>query len=234
MAKKLFTSPRGIAVWPKLDAPDTKFKDEGEYSVKLRLSREDAEPLMTLCEQKADEGYQEAKETLKEQKGKGAKIKALKLFIPYVVELDDAGETETGFVLFTFKMTASGLNKKENRHWQQKPALFDAKGARITKTLRVGGGSTLKVSFEFKTFYNAATDQAGATLKLKAVQILELVEFGSGNADYFGFDAEDGFDALTLPDAVEDEDNPFTGACSADEDDSDSQAAADTDEPDDF
>lgn len=41
MAKRMFeriTTPFGEAIYPKLTEPDTKFKAEGEYSTKLRIS----------------------------------------------------------------------------------------------------------------------------------------------------------------------------------------------------
>ena len=37
MAKKLNTTPRGVAVYPHLNSPDTKFKPEGEWRVKLTI-----------------------------------------------------------------------------------------------------------------------------------------------------------------------------------------------------
>ena len=49
MADKLPTV-RGIAVYPKLTTPDIKFKAEGEYSTKLRLTAEEGEQLTTMCE----------------------------------------------------------------------------------------------------------------------------------------------------------------------------------------
>ena len=37
-----FTSPKGIAVWPRLNEPDTKFKATGEFSTKLAYEADDA------------------------------------------------------------------------------------------------------------------------------------------------------------------------------------------------
>jgi len=39
-------SPAGIAVFPNLNKPDTKFKADGEYKVKLRVTEDEAQPLI--------------------------------------------------------------------------------------------------------------------------------------------------------------------------------------------
>ena len=36
------TSPKGTAVWPWLNEPDTRFDDNGVYTVQLRLDAEEA------------------------------------------------------------------------------------------------------------------------------------------------------------------------------------------------
>jgi hypothetical protein len=46
----IHTTPKGRALWPRLNEPDTKFKEEGEYSVKLILPADKAEPLMQLID----------------------------------------------------------------------------------------------------------------------------------------------------------------------------------------
>ena len=46
MDKKLIrvrlTSPKGVAVYPKVNRPDTKFSEDGVYSTKLLVSKDDA------------------------------------------------------------------------------------------------------------------------------------------------------------------------------------------------
>jgi hypothetical protein len=43
---KKLTSPVGTAIYPHLSKPDTKFNEDGEYRVNLRLSMDDAKPLV--------------------------------------------------------------------------------------------------------------------------------------------------------------------------------------------
>jgi hypothetical protein len=51
MAKKYFTTPRGIASYPKLLKPDTKFNAEGVYKTGLILDEEAAQPLIEQIEE---------------------------------------------------------------------------------------------------------------------------------------------------------------------------------------
>jgi hypothetical protein len=68
--------------------------------------------------------------------------------------------------------------------------------------IKLGGGSTIRVSYEIVPFVSPIG--AGASLRLKGVQVIDLVEWGSGNADYYGFGEEEGgFDASTVPAKVE-------------------------------
>ena len=50
MAEKLieFTTPKGIAQYPWLSKPDTKFNEEGVYKVDLIIPKSDAIPLI-IC-----------------------------------------------------------------------------------------------------------------------------------------------------------------------------------------
>lgn len=66
-----------------------------------------------------------------------------------------------------------------------KPALFDSQGQVIKNDLNVGTGSTIKVAGVLSTY--SAGGNTGVTMYLNAVQVIDLVEFGSN-----AFGAEDG------------------------------------------
>lgn len=51
MTNKYFTTPRGIASYPKLIKPDTKFNPEGVYSVALVIPKDDASELISQIEE---------------------------------------------------------------------------------------------------------------------------------------------------------------------------------------
>jgi hypothetical protein len=188
------TSPQGTAVYPKIEKPDTKFNADGLYSIDLDLPGGDAQELIGKLTKIADDAY------AAECKAKGKK--SLKRSdMPWK-------ETEDGKTRFKFKLKAKGGSGE--KMWDQKPALFDAKGNPV-KDLNVGSGSTVKVAFDVVPYFTAMVGQ-GISLRLRAVQVIELRQYIAGdNFDAFGFKATDGFvkeqEAVTSFDS--DTDNDF-------------------------
>jgi hypothetical protein len=171
MAKnQKFTTPAGIARYPWLNKPDTKFQPEGEYKVGLVLKKAEAKPLIDAC--------------AKLQKEVAALNKTKKLAkLPFANEEDSDGN-ETGNVIVSCKV-------KCRDGWDRKPKFFDAAGNRID--VKLGGGSKIKLNVELYGWH-AASLGAGVTLQPVAVQVLDLVEFESGgNAESYGFGKEEGF-----------------------------------------
>lgn len=179
MAKpKLLTTPKGRAIYPHLTTPDTKFKEQGQYHVKLSIPSDQAADIVKAIDEKMAESLQAAKEN-KENKGK--KVKPADP--PYSVD------EETGETIVSLKMNASFIGKDKQKVTMTLP-IFDAKG-KPTKVKRIGGGSVLRVSFVPEAFYTPLVG-AGVTLRMKAVQLLELKEY-SADAKTYGFGEEDGF-----------------------------------------
>lgn len=193
MAKAKTRAPRfvtdtGIAVYPYLIEPDTQFNADGEYKVKLRLSpdskvydekRKALTDIQSFIDEKMEAALEKAQQ---ENKGKIKEADA-----PYTID------EETGEVLVNFKLKAKGQTR-DGKEFEQKPALFDAKGKPFDGEA-LWGGSRIKVSFEVVPFYTKLIG-AGVTLRLKAVQVIELKAGGSGgNADSYGFGEEEGYEA---------------------------------------
>jgi len=171
-----FTTPVGIAVYPKLEKPDTKFDANGVYSVDLDIVEADAEKLINTLTGIASKDYEE------ECKAKGKKSLKRADF-PWK-------NTEDGKIRFKFKLKAKGGTGE--KQWDQKPALFDAQGNPV-KDLNVGSGSTIKVAFDVVPYFTSMVGH-GLSLRLRAVQVLELKQYLAGdNFDAFGFKATDGF-----------------------------------------
>ena len=199
-------SPLGVLVWPKLTEPDTKFKADGEYVTKLRMTVEEGEKLMVAVDKRAAMSLATAKENAKNpREAKSWETK----FLPYAIEEDEEGN-ETGDVLFKFSARASGVAKKTGKAWARKVPLFDAQGARIAPgTVEVWGGTTAKVAFTFFEYAPTVTVGASVSLKLEAVQIIELVSSGGASAESFGFEETDGYTHEEKPVAQE-ETAPWT------------------------
>ena len=184
-----FVSPKGIASYPYLTNPDTKFNPDGEYKVSLIVAGDDASKVIDFLTEKHKAAVAQAK-----QENAGKRVKEGEL--PFI-------ENDDGTVTFKFKLKAK-VTPKKGDPFEQKPALFDAKGKPLTGETKVGGGSTIKVSYEVVPYYTAIAG-AGVSLRLKAVQIIELKAYsGGGNAESYGFGEEEGFEADD-----EDNDPPF-------------------------
>lgn len=178
-----FVTPIGVAQYPHLTKPDTKFNPDGEYKVSLELDASAAEEIVSFLDEQFEQSVANAK---KENAGK--KIKEGD--VPYSVN------EENGKVTVRFKLKAK-VTPKKGEPWDQKVAIFDAKGKPIVDDIKIGGGTKMKVSYELVPYYTAIAG-AGISLRVRAVQIIELVEYGSGaQAGSFGFGEEDGYEAVT-------------------------------------
>lgn len=214
MAKKLSTTSKGVAVYPHLLKPDTKYKDTGVYHIKVKYEKDSeyAIELAHLIDAAMKESLKLVREALVKTKGE-KKAKMIELADkPYSVDDEDGSYT------FSFKMNAEGKSRKTGERFTQKPVVYNAAGTPV-EGMKVGGGSVVRVSFELKQFPADPADAtpkvgAGATLRLHAVQVIKLVEFGA-NAEYHGFkDESEDEDATVTPAAMtaEDDDEPKTPA----------------------
>lgn len=176
-----YVTPVGVAQYPYLTKPDTKFNPDGEYKVNLEIDSDGAQEIMSFLDEQLAHSVEKAKE-----ENKGKKIKEGDA--PYSIN------EETGKVTLKFKLKAK-VTTKAGDQFDQKVAIFDAKGKPITDVPNIGGGTKMKVSFEVIPFYTALVG-AGVSLRVRAVQIIELHEFSGGaSAGAFGFGEEDGYEA---------------------------------------
>lgn len=188
------TTPTGIAVYPKLSVPDTKFKALGEYTTKLILTDEEAQPIIDKYEAELAAHFEAVKAELMKGDGKDkAKAKSLKMAPdkPFKPEFDDEGEP-TGNMVFNFKMPAR-VAREGKPDLILKPDVFDAAGKQLAKVPEMWSGSRIKVGAEFRPFNTAIG--VGLSLRLKGVQIIELKQGGSRDASSYGFGAEEGYAA---------------------------------------
>ena len=180
-----YTTPAGIAQYPYLTKPDTKFNPDGEYKISVEIPGASAQDIVTFLDEQFAVSVAKAK---KENPGK--KIKEGD--VPYSVNDD------TGAVTVRFKLKAK-VTPKMGDPFEQRPALFDAKGKPIGADAKIGGGSKVKVAYELVPYYTAIAG-AGISLRLKAVQVINLVEFSGGaSSEAYGFGQEEGYEAEDTP-----------------------------------
>lgn len=187
-----YTSPKGTAKYPWLTEADTQFVKEGQFHVQLEVSQDKAVGIIEKLTAVLDDAYT----NLCREKGK--KLNKVPFF----------EETDEGNVIFKFKQNRI-IKRKDGTTVEVKIPLFDSKGKPIMDKPKVGNGSVIKTSFTAMPYFNQINKGVGLSLRLVAVQIIDLVEFNSGNAESYGFDAEEeGYEATSSKNA-DDDDPPF-------------------------
>jgi len=177
--KTVITTPKGVAVFPALQRPDTKFDELGMYKADLRVPLQEAKPFMD-----------KASVVFKDFMGKAPSKKDNTM---WKLEEDENGE-ETGNVIL--KMRVKNKLKKDGTIWNRRPRLFDAKNNVLGNDINPWGGTVMRVSAEMYCWNTGA--KKGVSLQPLAVQIVELVSgTGGSSAGDFGFEEEEGFVAET-------------------------------------
>ena len=156
---KTMVTPIGEAVYPRLLKPDTKFNEAGEYKVTLKIKKQDAVTILSDLDKYLNDSL-----ATFEKEAKGKKLKLAPK--PYSIEGD--------FFLLKIKMKASGINKKTKQLFTQRPIVVDAKKNPVPLDTYIDSGSKCKCIFDAIP-YNSPMTGAGITLRLKMVQIIELV-----------------------------------------------------------
>lgn len=192
------TTVKGTAFWTYAFLPDTKFKSEGEYKIKFRLSGEDAVSFQKTVDKLAEDSVAKAKED-----NPAKKIKAANK--PYSEVVDENGN-ETGELEFKFTQRAVIPTKRGDM--QMRVAVFDSKGTPINDPVEVGNGSTVKVAYEPNLWY-VPSSGAGVSLRFKGLQIIDLVARETAN-DGFGFGEEEGYSHENNNNNNSDDDHDFS------------------------
>ena len=166
-------SVAGEAIYPHLMKPDVRFNEHGEFKVTLKIAKQDASQMVKDTDQAIEDSLAKA------EKDSGKKVKSAPK--PY--------KEESGYVFFKFKMKASGVNKKTQEKFTQSPQLLDSKKNPLSPNTSIWGGSIMKVAYQPVPYFTPMLG-AGVSLRLKAVQVIKLIEGKSDNV----FKEEDGFE----------------------------------------
>lgn len=165
----------GKAQWAKVLEPDTKFNADGEYSVDVLIPEADAQP---ICE-KLDGVV--AAEFARAVKEKPALKNQLSQSNPYQIVYDDNTGDPTGDIKFKAKMKAV-WRARDGRSGTQRPIVVDAKRQPLSKDIAIGNGSTVNVNVELVPYIMQSTKSVGCSLRLKGLQVVNLVEYASGGS----------------------------------------------------
>ena len=185
-------TPVGTAQWPRVNSPDTRFDEDGEYRCNLIVDKKEFTHFKKTLLKLYEEAY------TKEQENQGKK--RLKKWDSFPCFEDDDGN-----LVIKTKRKAVWTDRDGNKKPNQ-IALHDAKGSPIMDAPIVGGGSKLRLSVRPKFWYTGMLG-FGCSLDLLAVQVLDLADYQPQGTD-FGFSAEEGYihGGETFDDTLEDDD----------------------------
>jgi len=183
MAKNILVL-EGTALWAKVFEPDTKFNPLGDYSINLQMPVAQS---VAMSEQLEGIVQAKFKEAVKDDPRLKNTLTTQEVCQPVFDR--DTGD-DTGNVEFKFKLKAK-VQRRDGTHYEQQPAVLDSKKVPMSNDILIGNGSRVKVAFEPVPYVMASTKKAGVSLRLKAVQVIDLVEYGNSVASVF--DEEDGF-----------------------------------------
>ena len=160
----ILTSPKGKAEWPYLVEPDIEFNPEGLFHTKLVCKKsESVEVKKAIDDMIAQE--------VKKQHDQDPKKPIKKAPLPYV-ESDDE-------ITFNFKLKASGVRKSDGKRFTQEPNIMNADLTPFDTNQKLWGDSILKITFEPYTWNTNLG--IGCTLRIKSIQVLELVTSKTSN-----------------------------------------------------
>lgn len=200
-----FTTPKGVAVYPRLNEPDTKFDADGTFNCKLAFEP-DAEGVQELKEKLEAIRDEEFKAFISEN----PKKKNFKVADVFTEELDEEGDP-TGRIILNMKMKHKVTSKKNQKTYTFWPKIFDGMNQELKNPPQIGGGSILRGSFEV---FGAPVDSSKTfhlSIRMLGVKIISLVT-GGASASGLGFGDDDDADFAA------DEENLKPARASSDED----------------
>ena len=199
MKKTKFTTGIGSCIFANVfrtekfkDTKTGQLKDTGEFSIQVHFDEKDANVLRKIIQKEWD-AY---KETLTPAQQKQAKE-------PNFKEREYQEESY-------FKFTLPNVIKcRDGSDWKRTVAIFDAAKHDIFKDIEgIGNGSKVRVAGELSPFFMSKANY-GVSLRLSAIQVIDLKPVGNETAESFGFDTEEGgFTTDVTNDLPDDEDAP--------------------------
>lgn len=194
-----FVSPPGEAVFPYIITPDTRFHTDGVYVTDIAYTPAECEEFVSKLEGSLEKFFKEELNTTQQKTLARKPVFKEELTRPdFPQDATDEEREEikanhipepTGRYLFRFKMKAKFQDRKGNVIEQQPIVVSADTGERVTEN--VWNGSVLRVKGQIVPYVNAAAQIAGLSLRMKSVQVIELVSGGEGGAGFWtDFDNE--------------------------------------------
>ena len=208
MIKEIINTPQGIARYPWLNTPDTKFGSPGDYKTGLIMDPSQAsgydafatkyasfkKRAMADCVEQIQAALDEIPDT-PQNKAKRAKFSGMISNIdevfkdPLTDEYDDTGNL-TGSKILDCKSKAEWKDPKSGNVISFKPEQYDSTGKPMESEVMISGGTVLCMKVTLSNYFIPATGICGiAKPKIHACQVIKLSSSGSAGG---GFGAVDG------------------------------------------
>lgn len=195
--RPLQLTPIGTARFAYLSQPDD-YMGRKRYRTQLLLSKAEAVPLQEAIRKLVDEAFDANVENAKDAKAKKAAAGYRKKY-PFEDDVDAEGN-ETGLVVFKFAQNAV-ITLKDGTEKEVRPLLVDAQRRPVDPdSVRVYGGSRIRVAFSARAYANASAEAVGVTLDLAKVQIIELSKRDGNYQDSTFDDVEGGWSQSSIDD----------------------------------
>jgi len=206
-------TPAGVAIWPSLGKANTKFNPDGVFEIKLRMDGSDPKVQTFIAQIDAAREaalvtirteYEEklAKATGSGKSSAAAALKKLGMADSPIRPFYDEDGNETGDFTIACKLKAKFTRKDGTVGQHEFVPCVDAKKQSFDpRQVGVGSGSVCRASITTYPYVVPSTMQAGVAVRLEAVQVIKLVEFGGSASSTSMFDEEDG-DEISAPKAA--------------------------------
>lgn len=186
-------TPKGEVQYAHVFEPQTKIGEQTidpTYSVTLFFKADEpaVETLMTQLGEQLRIAEEMATEQVSKVKGRKPKLPTChdENFGP---EIDENGN-ETGRVYVKAKAKAEGVTQS-GKKWAFKPAVFDGTNTPFPEENppAIGNGSICRAAIT--AFPYAAAIGYGVSIRLDALQVINLIEYNGKSAESYGFEAEE-------------------------------------------
>ena len=178
-------TPKGVASWIAVNKPMTNHNPDGEYSVSIVITAEEAKELLSRFEPIAKQALAEGMADPKI----GKVAKTYEKVLSVREETDSEGE-KTGRWIVSAKQKAK-IKGKDGSIRTMSVTVVDAKKKPFVGN--IGKGSTVRAICTIVPFCAKGLKKYGISLRLESVQVLDYVPYvASGNTDLFS--EEEGFE----------------------------------------
>lgn len=166
---KAFVTPKAVATWASVVEPNYTFDVGGMYSTLMSFDPEDESfiAMKAHLEDMLDRYFEETKLSLTP-----LKAKTVTKFPLFKEELDQNGDP-TGLLTIRPKQHALDMDGKPRII-----PIVDSVGRVIPNfSTLIGNGSNIKCKVYPKLYHSASSNVCGISLKLNAVQLIDLIEY---------------------------------------------------------